>query len=522
MYTERQLILAAQVLIYLRKSRSDDANETVAEVLAKHESELQEYAVRELGGPVPENNIYREVISAESIDAREEFKKVLARLEDPEIRAVLVVDPQRLSRGDLGDCHKLITTFALTKKRILTTRKGDFNLSNDRERKFFQDELLRGRDYYDYVRNTLWAGRVRAAKRGCFIGNCAPYGYKKIQIGKDHTLEIIEDQAEIVRLIFKLYTDDGLTPHFIAVRLNEMGVKAPRGDKWLKDTVRKIVGNEHYAGRVVFNRINATPVLENGEVIKKLKLQPDEEIIVAEGKHDAIIDQETWEKASNRIAGNPRLNTGKPQKNTLAGIIKCSKCGLAMYVHPYKNAADRYECRTKPRCFKSVPMEDVHAAVLYSLENVQLPDLEDRVRNDDGNALKIQRKLIEKLEKEMQDLRDREDEQYDLLEARVYDRPTFERRNAKLREKIEEVQTALYKAKSTLPESVDFAERIVTLKTAIAAMKDQSLTPAEQNRLLRAIVERIEYTGVEAIDHTRRKGLKRIPNNFTLEITLRL
>ena len=250
MYTERQLILAAQVLIYLRKSRSDDANETVAEVLAKHESELQEYAVRELGGPVPENNIYREVISAESIDAREEFKKVLARLEDPEIRAVLVVDPQRLSRGDLGDCHKLITTFALTKKRILTTRKGDFNLSNDRERKFFQDELLRGRDYYDYVRNTLWAGRVRAAKRGCFIGNCAPYGYKKIQIGKDHTLEIIEDQAEIVRLIFKLYTDDGLTPHFIAVRLNEMGVKAPRGDKWLKDTVRKIVGNEHYAGRV--------------------------------------------------------------------------------------------------------------------------------------------------------------------------------------------------------------------------------------------------------------------------------
>ena len=110
----------------------------------------------------------------------------------------------------------------------------------------------------------------------------------------------------------------------------------------------------------------------------------------------------------------------------------------------------------------------------------------------------------------------------ELLEARVYDRMTFERRNAKLREKMEETQAALYKAKSTLPESVDFAERIVTLKTAIAAMKDQTMTPAEQNRLLRAIVERIEYTGVEAVDHTRRRGLKRVPNNFTLEITLRL
>ena len=87
---------------------------------------------------------------------------------------------------------------------------------------------------------------------------------------------------------------------------------------------------------------------------------------------------------------------------------------------------------------------------------------------------------------------------------------------------MEEVQAALYKAKSTLPENVDFSERVVTLKAAIAAMKDQTMTPAEQNRLMKAIVERIDYTGVEAINHQKRKGLKRNQNNFTLEITLRL
>ena len=522
MYTEKQLIYAAQVLIYLRKSRQDDQNETVEEVLAKHESELQEYAERHLGGRIPEQNIYREVISAESIDAREEFKKVLNRLEDPEIKAVLVVDPQRLSRGDLGDCHRLITSFALTKTQILTTRKGDFNLSNDRERKFFQDELLRGRDYYDYVRNTLWAGRIRAAKRGCFIGNFAPYGYKKIKIGKDNTLEIIDDQAEIVRLIFKWYTEEWLTPNAIAKRLNEMGVAAPKKKKWGRNSIRVILANEHYAGRVVFNRIKATPVLENGEIVKRHMRQPEEEVIVAEGKHDAIIDPETWEASRNRHAGNPRLNTGKPQRNILASMIKCSKCGRAMYIHPYTHSADRYECRTQPRCFKSVSVDEVNAAVLFSLENIQLPELETRLQNDDGSALKIQRKLIEKLEKEMHELKDREEEQYDLLEARVYDRQTFERRNAKLREKMEETQAALYKAKSTLPESVDFAERIITLKTAIAAMKDGSMDVAEQNRLLRAIISRIDFTGVESIDHTKRKGVKRTKNNFTLEITLRL
>lgn len=522
MITEAQLIYAAQVLIYLRKSRSDDPNESVEEVLAKHEIELQEYAERELGGRVPKENIYREVISAESIEARSEFKKLLARLEDTEIRAVLVVDPQRLSRGDLGDSHKILTTFALSKTMILTRRMGSFDLSNDRDRKFFQDELLRGRDYYEYTRRTLWAGRERSVRRGCYIGNYAPYGYKKIKIGKDHTLEVIEDEAEIVRLVFKLYTDDWLTPYFIAQRLNEMGVKAPRRDRWVKDTIRKMLENEHYIGLVRFNKIKRTKVLENGEVKDMRKTQPEEEWIVAEGKHRAIIDQETWEKARKRIAGNPKINYGKIIRNPLAGIIHCKKCGRVMYIHPYKRATDRYECRTKPRCYKSANMDDVQAAVLYTLEHVQLPELETKVENDDGNAVKIQRRLIEKLEKEMHDLRDREDEQYDLLEARIYDRPTFERRNAKLREKMEEVQSALYKAKSTLPENVDFAERVVTLKTAIAAMKDRTMEPAEQNRLLKAIVERIDYTGVEAIDHTRRKGLKRNDNNFTLGITLRL
>lgn len=522
MYTEKQLIRAAQVLIYLRKSRADDPNESVEEVLRKHETELQELSERDLGGRVPEENIYREVISAESIDAREEFKKLLARLEDPDIRAVLVVDPQRLSRGDLGDSHKILTTFALSKTIIITRRMGNFDLSNDRDRKFFQDELLRGRDYYEYTRRTLWAGRERSVRRGCYIGNYAPYGYKKIKIGKDHTLEILPDEAEIVRLVFKLYTDDWLTPYFIAQRLNEMGVKAPRKQKWAKDTVRKMLENEHYIGLVRFNKIKRTKVLENGEVKAVRMTQPEEERIIAEGIHKAIIDRDTWDAACNRIAGNPRINNGKIQKNPLAGIIRCSKCGRAMYIHPYKHATDRFECRTKPRCFKSANMDDVLDAVVFTLENVQLPELEARLKNDDGNAIKIQRKLIEKLEKEMHDLRDREDEQYDLLEARIYDRPTFERRNAKLREKMEEVQAALYKAKATLPESVDFSERVVTLKTAIKAMKDKSMTPAEQNKLLKAIVEKIDYTGVEAIDHTRRKGLKRNENNFTLEVTLRL
>ena len=58
-------------LLYLRKSRQDDPTETVEEVLAKHEAQLQEWAERELGARIPEENIYREIVSGESIDARD-------------------------------------------------------------------------------------------------------------------------------------------------------------------------------------------------------------------------------------------------------------------------------------------------------------------------------------------------------------------------------------------------------------------------------------------------------------------
>ena len=69
------LALWEYYLIYLRKSRQDDPNETVEEVLEKHETMLQEFALKEFGGRIPEENIYREVVSGESIDDRERCKR---------------------------------------------------------------------------------------------------------------------------------------------------------------------------------------------------------------------------------------------------------------------------------------------------------------------------------------------------------------------------------------------------------------------------------------------------------------
>ena len=506
-------------LMYLRKSRQDDPNQTIAEVLAKHEQILQEYARKEFGREIPEEDIYREVVSGESIDDREEIKKVLARIEDPNVAGVLVVEPSRISRGDLADCARVVSAFRFS-NTLVGTPMMTYDLTKKMERKFFQDELMRGNDYLEYTKEILLRGRIGAVKRGCYIGRLAPYGYEKVVRGDDHTLDINEPEADVVRLVFDLYTKEGLTPGRIAQRLNEMGVPAPRGESWKKDTIRVMVRNRHYIGQVYFNKIKHTPVLENGVVVTKRLMQPEDEVIIAPGLHDPIIDMETWEKAQELVARNPRVKHTYPLNNPLSGILKCEKCGRAMLIHPYKKATDRYECRTRPRCYKSVQVPQLMDAVIFALENAELPALEMKVKNGDGNARKIQERQLERLEAEMDGYNAQRERLFEFLETGVYSADVFDERMSKLQTKIDTCREAIYKTRSTMPKSVDYAERVTSLEQAIAALKDAEATPEEKNKIAKAIIDKIEYKGLPNHGADKRKDWG--VNTFDLAITLKL
>ena len=478
-------------LMYLRKSRQDDPNESVEEVLAKHETILQEWARRELGREIPEDCIYREVISGgESIDEREEMRKVLARMEDPKVVGCLVVDPQRLTRGSLEDCGLLISTLRYT-STLVATPMMTYDMENKMARKFFESELMRGRDFLDYTKEILLRGRIAAVKRGCYISTHVLYGYRKVVIGKDHTLEP-DENADIVRLIFDLYVNQDMTYYQIACKLNDMGAKPQKGEKWNKSTIRWMLKNVHYDGKVCFNRIRRITSMENGEKVSRRIMQPEEDIIIAEGKHPALVDHETFMKAQAKINANIPAKQGYPLKNPFAGILFCAKCGRAITQHPYKHAEPRYECRTRPRCYKSVKMSEVDTAVLAALEQSELPNLQAKWKSGEGSSIAIQKKLLDSLEKEMVNYRQQEERQYEFLETGRYTPDVFDKRNAALRQKMEDCQERIYKAKATMPKEVNYAEKIVTLKEAIAGMKNPDYTPEQKNRLLKAIISRIE------------------------------
>lgn len=504
-------------LMYLRKSRADNPDESVEEVLSKHEKLLQDYFEREIGHRIPEEHIFREIVSGgENLADRIEISKVLSMIENADVIGVACADAQRLSRGSLTDCDILIDRFRFTHTLVVTPTMT-FNLENKMERRFFQDELMRGRDYLEYVKEVLWRGRCQSAMSGKFSSPNPPYGYNRAKIGKDCTLEPNED-ADVVRLIFRLYVEEDMTVGRIADKLTELGIpSATKQKQWARSSVLNILNNKHYDGKVVFCQFRKTVVFENGEKIVRFLKQNDEDVIIAEGKHQAIVDHSLFEKAQEKLDRHreesaPKNKRGTEIKNIFAGIIKCKACGRTMKLSAY-NGEKHYVCRTR-KCTRRVDADTFHNTIINTLLKVELPNLEAKATNGDGQSLSIQKVIVDKLEKQLAEFRAQEETQYELLETRKYTQELFDKRNAVLREKMDACVVQLNEAKKNLPDAVDYENKIVALKDAIKALNDDTIPARTRNRLLKAIIKRIDYSSS--------RHQPRGTNNFSVEITLNL
>jgi DNA invertase Pin-like site-specific DNA recombinase len=486
-----------EYIMYLRKSRADNPYETVEEVLEKHETILQELAERDLGGRIPEHCIYREVVSGETIDERPEMLAVLAQIENPRLKGVLVVEPQRLSRGDLEDCGKIVNAFRYSKTEVITTNMV-YDLTNKMQRKFFEQELMRGNDYLEYTKEILLRGRIAAVKRGCYIGNIPPFGFNKIiDADGDSTLEANE-YADAVLMAFEMYVNEGKTYLQIARHFDNLGIKPYRSEVWEKSSIRAMLKNRHYIGMVVFGARKSEKVLLNGAVSSRSVAVAEEETIIAKGKHNGIVPLELFDAAQEKMDRNPRNKLNVPLVNPLAGLIFCHKCGKAMAQHPYPHARTRIECRNRGGCnANSTYLDDVVDAVAFALEHEQLPEMEVKLHNDEGKAATIQKKQLEKMNQELEELYAKEERQHDFLESGTYTEDVFLKRNKAVHAQIEELKSKIFEAKKNIPKEINYADKIVKIKEALKGLRDDSLSPEAKNILLKAIVGRIEYEFIE-------------------------
>ena len=361
-------------------------------------------------------------------------------------------------------------------------------------RKFFEQELMRGNDYLEYTKEILLRGRILSVQKGSYIGNIAPFGFDKDMDDVGPTLKH-NDDTEAVRLVFDMFVNQDKTPLQIARHLDSLGVKPMKGVIWEKSTIRAMLKNKHYAGWVVFGGHKTERFYENGQTVKRRNMPVDpDEVIIAKGRHTPIVSQELFDVAQAKFTKSPRNKINLPLRNILSGLMFCSKCGKAIALHPYKRAKDRYECRNRNGCgSKSSPVEDVLASVIYTLKHEELPKLEVKLKNDDGKSLVIQQRQLEKLRSELAELQDQEENQYDLLERKKYTEEVFEKRNKALHVKMDAVKSKIYEVSRNMPKEVDYGDKIIKLKDAINAMEDDDITPLAKNKLLKAIIERIDY-----------------------------
>ncbi len=237
-------------------------------------------------------------------------------------------------------------------------------------------------------------GKLYWARQGAMVGVHSPYGYRFVRrtdTSRAH-IEIDEGKAPVVRKVFRLLVEEGMSTRGIAVHLIQQGIATAKGAvQWQPTAIDRILRNSAYKGEFRYHKTRRVtperprlddPYRSNRK--SSYRSRPEEEHITI--PVPAIVDQETWESAQKQLSVNSlrsRRNNTKHQY-LLRGLIKCPRCG-STYIGQAKSGRRTYRCgrtdwalsskgiRCSPGSFSADIVEDlVWEAVTDALKR---PDL---------------------------------------------------------------------------------------------------------------------------------------------------
>lgn len=431
------------VCIYLRKSRADEEIERdlgQGETLAKHRKALFKYA-KEKNLNIIE--IHEEIVSGESLIHRPEMLKMLKEVETNKYDAVLCMDIQRLGRGNMQEQGLILQTFKDHNVKIITLQKT-YDLNNDFDEEYSEFEAFMSRKELKMINRRLQSGRLRSIQDGNYLSPLPPYGYKIKEEKHFRTLELHKEQAPVVKLIYDMYVNKNLGCGNIARQLNNLGYKSYTGKDWESSAVNNIIKNPVYIGKITWRKKDIRKS-KNPNKTKDTKLRPKKEWVIVDGKHPAIIDENTFYAAQDIIGGKYHIpyQLVNGSRNPLAGIIICGICGSKMVYRPYGNREPHIIC-PKSCGNKSSKFIYVESRLLESmralLENLQL---NINVDNKKSKTMEAYLKQSEKLKLELKNLNIQKTNIFDLLERSVYDIDTFVQRSKNIADRIEEINKGI-------------------------------------------------------------------------------
>lgn len=490
---------------YLRKSRMEEGQDT-EEVLSRHRKALAEYAAAH---DIHIVETYNEVVSGESLYARPEMLRLLEDIDEGKYEAVLVMDLDRLSRGRMKDQGIILDTFKESATLIITPEKT-YDLSDDLDEEVAELKTFISRREYKIINKRLRRGLAQSIKEGCYVAN-APYGYRNVYVDRKPTLEIVEEEAKFVRMMYEMYTQ-GYGCITIGRHITALGSKPHRAEAWSRNSVRHILRNPTFTGKVVWNQKKHIRKGQKGNPKHITVYQPREKWTVTEGLHPAIISQEQYDQVQRIMDGKqcPPHNDGQV-RNPLVGLVFCENCGGRMHRMVFSKGGAYLLCQ-KPGCCASAKMELVEARILMTLkeELTRLRVERDKATGKQRDTAVLDTALIA-VRKEQSAAAGQKNRLYDLLELGEYDIPTFRERMDKVKAKL----SALERREAELLRSIQDAKAAdpAALAVRIQAVLDayEGSDAAHRNALLKEVINAIWYT----------KKKKSKPHDFSLRIDLK-
>jgi len=287
------------------------------------------------------------------------------------IEGVLILSPDRLSRKQ---AHQIILLDEFKKRNIqvlFTTQQFD---DSPEGKLMMQIQGAVAEFEHAKITDRMRRGIKYAVKKGQVIGAVAPYGYRHVPKSNNALAhwEIDPQEAEIVKLIFDLYVNKGMTGTGIADHLNTEGILPRKGIKWWGSVMYDILKNESYLGTAYMYKTERAVPRKHPQLKKYSRRKrtthvdrPREDWIGVPVPQ--IIDQKTWDAAQKLLIKNAhraRRNNNK-NKYLLRGLVICGECGC-MAPGYVSNKKTYYSCAAKRNGnLTTKPHDDVNITVRH-------------------------------------------------------------------------------------------------------------------------------------------------------------
>ena len=522
-----------QYAIYLRKSRKDDEAELRGEgnTLKRHRDTL--VALAEQQG-LYVARVFEEMVSGDTVEARPEMQNLLREVESGMWTGVLVMEVERLARGDTKDQGRVAQAFKYSETLIITPQKT-FDPTNEFDEEYFEFGLFMSRRELKTITRRLQRGRMDSIKEGKYVASSPPYGYTRVKLEgeKGWTLEPHPEQADIVRLIYQWYTlgvkqvdgsHERIGVTLIARKLNKMKIPPQKGEAWASTSIRDILINPVYIGMVRWNWRPHKKKMAHGDIFIERPRLAVEDCVLVKGRHEGIIDPTVFEMAQENINKNPPRPVGEKYttKNPWAGLIVCGKCGNKMTRRPYnKNGyPDTLLCQNISCNNVSSHLAVVGQRILEALGDWLIGyklewDLSGKSGHKMDNQYIIKQKALANLDKELTALQKRLDGIHNRFEEGSYSKEIFLERSHKVNEQIGEIK----RDRAALETGLQLEDMLEKTRTAIVPSVEKLLevyhelpTAGAKNDMLKEVLEKVVYT-------KETKGSKTRPAH-TFEIVL--